>query len=53
VIGLINGCLVDVVVVMGEIFIFVYNFHVPLALKIRCPSSGVGYSVVRPKLVAV
>jgi hypothetical protein len=42
VIGLITGCLVDVVAVMDDVFILVYNFHVPLALKVGCPSSGVG-----------
>jgi hypothetical protein len=25
---------------MGDVFILVYNFHVPLALKVDCPSSG-------------
>jgi hypothetical protein len=30
VIGLITGCLVDVVAVMGDVFILVCNFHVPL-----------------------
>jgi hypothetical protein len=39
------GCLVDVVAVMGDIFDLVYNFHVPLALKAGCPSSGVGCDV--------
>jgi hypothetical protein len=42
VIGLITDCLVDVVAVMGDVFILVYNFHVLLALKVGCPSSGVG-----------
>jgi hypothetical protein len=42
VIGLITGCLVDVAAVMGDVFILVCNFHVPLALKDGCPSSGVG-----------
>jgi hypothetical protein len=33
VIGLIVGCcLVDVVAVMGDVFVLVCNFHVPLAL---------------------
>jgi hypothetical protein len=41
VIGLITGCLADVVV-LGDVFILVCNFHVPLALKVGCPSSGVG-----------
>jgi hypothetical protein len=31
-----TGCLVDVVAVMGDVFDFVYNFHVPLALKVGC-----------------
>jgi hypothetical protein len=30
VIGLITGCLVDVVAVMGDVFLFVYNFHVQI-----------------------
>jgi hypothetical protein len=34
-----------VVAVMGDVFIFVYNFHVPLALKTSCPSSGVGCDI--------
>jgi hypothetical protein len=33
------------VAVMGDVFILVYNFHVPLALKVRCPSSGVGCDI--------
>jgi hypothetical protein len=33
VIGLITGCLVDVVAVMGDVFILVYSFHVPLVLE--------------------
>jgi hypothetical protein len=41
VIGLITGCLVDVVALMGDVFVLVYNFHVPLALKVDCQSSGV------------
>jgi hypothetical protein len=45
VISLITGCLVDVVAVMGDIFILVYNFHVPLALKVGCSSSGVGCDI--------
>jgi hypothetical protein len=45
VIGLITGCLADVVAVMGDVFILVYNFHVPLALKIGCPSSNVSCDV--------
>jgi hypothetical protein len=45
VIGLIAGCLIDVVAVMGDVFILVYNFHVPLALKVSCPSSGVGCDI--------
>jgi hypothetical protein len=40
VIGLITGCLVDVVAVMGDVLILVYNFHVPLSLKVSSPSSG-------------
>jgi hypothetical protein len=31
---------------MGDVFILVYNFHVPLALKVGCPSSGVGCDIV-------
>jgi hypothetical protein len=31
-----------VVAVMGDVFILVRNFHVPLALKVGCPSSAVG-----------
>jgi hypothetical protein len=30
---------------MGDIFIFVCNFHVPLDLKVGCPSSDVGCDV--------
>jgi hypothetical protein len=45
VIGLISGCLVDVVAGMGDVFILVYNFHVPLALKVGCPSSGAGCDI--------
>jgi hypothetical protein len=30
-----SGCLVDVVAVMGDVFILVYNFHVPLCLKVK------------------
>jgi hypothetical protein len=33
------------VVVIDDGFILVYNFHVPLALKVVCPSSGVGCDV--------
>jgi hypothetical protein len=40
--GLTTGCLADVIAVMGDVFILVYNFHVPLALKIGCPASGAG-----------
>jgi hypothetical protein len=29
---------------MGDVFILVYNFNVPLALKVGCPSSGVGFA---------
>jgi hypothetical protein len=43
---LIIGCLVDAVAVMDDVFILVYNFHVPLALKVGCPSSGVGCDIV-------
>jgi hypothetical protein len=45
VIGLISGCLVDVVAVMRDIFILVCNFDVPLALKVGCPSNGIGCDV--------
>jgi hypothetical protein len=45
VIGLITGCLVDVVAVMGDVFILVYNFHVPLSLKVGCLSSGVSCDI--------
>jgi hypothetical protein len=45
-IGLITGCLVDVVAVMSDVFILVYNFHVPLALKVGRPCSGVGCVIV-------
>jgi hypothetical protein len=45
VISLITGCLADVVAVMGDVFILVYNFHVPSALKVGCPSSGVGCDI--------
>jgi hypothetical protein len=45
VIGLITGCLVNVVAVMGDVFILVYNFHVLLALKVGCPSSGVSCDI--------
>jgi hypothetical protein len=45
VIGLITGCLVDVVAVMGDVFILMYNFHVPLTLKVGCSSSGVGCDI--------
>jgi hypothetical protein len=45
VIGLITGCSADVVAVMGDVFILVCNLHVPLALKVGCPSSGVGCDV--------
>jgi hypothetical protein len=45
VISLISGCLVDVVFVMSNVFILVYNFHVPLALKAGCPSSGVSCDI--------
>jgi hypothetical protein len=45
VIGLITGCLVDVVAVMGDVFILVYNFHVPLSLKVCCSYSGDGCGI--------
>jgi hypothetical protein len=45
VIGLITGCLVDVVAVMGDVFILVYNFHVPLCFKVGCPSSDVSCDI--------
>jgi hypothetical protein len=34
VISLLTGCLVDVVAVMGDVFLLVYNIHVKLALKV-------------------
>jgi hypothetical protein len=40
-----TGCLVDVVAVIGDVFILVYNFHVPLALKVSSPSSGAGCDI--------
>jgi hypothetical protein len=40
-----TGCLVDVVAAMGDVFSFVYNFHVPLALKVGCPSNVVGCDI--------
>jgi hypothetical protein len=30
---------------MGDVFILVYNVHVPLASEFGCPSSGVGCDV--------
>jgi hypothetical protein len=45
VIGLTTSCSVDVVAVMGNVFILVCNFHVSLALKVGCLSSGVGCHV--------
>jgi hypothetical protein len=45
VIGLITGCLVDAVAVMGDVFILVYSFHVPLALNVDCPYTGVGCDI--------
>jgi hypothetical protein len=30
---------------MGDVFILLYNFYVPLALKVSCPSSGVGCDI--------
>jgi hypothetical protein len=35
VIGLITGCLVDVVAAMSDAFALVYNFHVPLSSKVK------------------
>jgi hypothetical protein len=40
-----TGCLVDVVAVMGDVFILVYNFYVLLALKVGCLSSGVSCDI--------
>jgi hypothetical protein len=37
--------LVDVAALMGDVFILVSNFHVPLGLKVGCPSSDVGCDV--------
>jgi hypothetical protein len=34
-----------VVAVMGDVFILVCNFHVPLGLTVGCPSSDVGLDV--------
>jgi hypothetical protein len=49
VICLIAGCLVDLVAVvgaiLGDVFILMYNFHVPLSLKFGCPYSGAGYDI--------
>jgi hypothetical protein len=42
---LITGCLVHVVAVMSDVFILVYNFHVPLVLKVGSPFSGVGCDI--------
>jgi hypothetical protein len=42
VIGLIDGCLVDVLAVMGDVSVVMFNSHVPLARKVGCPSSGAG-----------
>jgi hypothetical protein len=44
VIGLTTGCFVDEVAVMGG-FYFMYNFHVPLALKVDFPSNGLGCDI--------
>jgi hypothetical protein len=41
----ITGCLVDVIAVMSDVFSLVCNFHVPLALKVGCPSSGSGCDI--------
>jgi hypothetical protein len=30
---------------MGDVFILVCNFHVPLALQVGCPSSGAGCDI--------
>jgi hypothetical protein len=38
------GYLVDVVV-MGDVFCLVYNFHMPLAWKGGCPSSAAGCDI--------
>jgi hypothetical protein len=35
VLGLITSCLVDVVAVLGDVFCLVYNFHMPLSLKVK------------------
>jgi hypothetical protein len=40
-----NWFLVDGVVVMGDVFVLVCNFHVPLGLKVGCPSSGAGCDI--------
>jgi hypothetical protein len=45
VIGLIVGC------GYGRCFYFVYNFHVPLALKVGHPCSGVGCDVALVSIV--
>jgi hypothetical protein len=37
--------LVDVVAVTGYVFMLVYNFHVPLAFKVGCPSCGAGCDI--------
>jgi hypothetical protein len=42
---MVTSCLVDVVDAMGNVFILVYNFHVPLALKVGYQSSGVGCDI--------
>jgi hypothetical protein len=34
-----------VVAVMGDDFILVHNFHVPLSLKVGCPSNDIGCDV--------
>jgi hypothetical protein len=34
-----------VVAVMGDVFILVCNFHVPLGFRVACPSSDVGCDV--------
>jgi hypothetical protein len=45
VIALIVGCLVDVVAVWWQYLYLVYNFHVPLVLKVGCPSIGTSCDV--------
>jgi hypothetical protein len=40
-----NRFLVDVVAVMGDVFISLCNFHVLLGFKVGCSSSDVGCEV--------